>query len=108
MENTDHQDAKFVEVFNIGITLLKKFSANNDKINDLNLLHNATKKFMEALEIKKNRPEPYFYLAYTFYLLNELSFAMTYMRVVAFLEPAFPGLKYLRENLAHACINKHI
>lgn len=96
--NIENGESKYSEIFNKGLNALRKFSESST--NDLGTLQEAAEYFVEATELKKSRPEPYFYLAHIFYLLNEVSYALKYIRVVSVLEPAFKGLEQLKEMIS--------
>lgn len=66
---------------------------------DYDNLSDSMNTFVEAIEIKKNRVEPYFYLSYIFYLLNDLDQAVNYLFIATNLNNQFEGLAELRENI---------
>jgi hypothetical protein len=98
--NQENNELKYAEIFNKGIYFMNKFAENSDTNGDLSLLFEASQLFTEALEIKKNRPEPYFFLTHIFLLIDEVSYALKYLKVLSFLEPSYPGLEDLKAMIS--------
>ena len=104
-ENIQERENNYNALFHEGMNCLKIFSENENSKNDLSLLHQAAKYFTEALEIKKTKAEPYFYLAYVFYLIQQTEYAINYLKVVAYIDPEFPKLENLREKINKSLLN---
>lgn len=67
--------------------------------NEMENLYCSATKFSEALEIKRNRAEPYFYLAHIFCVLGELEKSIKYMQMANYIDPKLEGLDELRTNI---------
>lgn len=93
--NEQSAEDRYSELFNKGIFYLRKFSDTTAN-DDLELLQKAAEFFTETFEIKKNRVEPYFYLAHIFYLINEVEQALKYIKIATFIDSNFPGLEHLK------------
>jgi hypothetical protein len=78
------KDEKFEEVFNQGLYYISEFSENP---NDKDKLSIALDFFSEAITIKRNRAEPYYFFAYISYLLNDISLAEKYFKISSYLNP---------------------
>lgn len=63
-DKEDKFDFKYKITFEQGLNFLRIFSERIEP--NQNLLKAAANKFFEAIEIKKNKAEPYFYLSYIF------------------------------------------
>ncbi|MFN4151650.1 MAG: tetratricopeptide repeat protein [Candidatus Sericytochromatia bacterium] len=100
-QNLDDKDKSYTLLINKGISYLKVFSEENDKQNDINLLHEAAKYFTDAIELKKHKAEAYFYLAYIFHLIDKNDYALNYLKVVSCIDPEYPNLKNLKEKIAN-------
>lgn len=88
-------------LFNKGVSYLNIFSYENNG-NDKLLLHKAAISFTKAIELEKDKPESYFYMAYIFYFMKEFAFALKYLRVVSYLDPQFHALNELKNNILSA------
>ncbi|MFN8576090.1 MAG: hypothetical protein U0354_04475 [Candidatus Sericytochromatia bacterium] len=93
---------KYVNLFNEAILIF--FQAVEDIETDYGyeLLQEAAEKFSEAIEIRKSKAEPYFYLSYIFLILGDLSSALKYFKVVEFMKPDLNGLATLKSKLESA------
>ncbi|MFN8673144.1 MAG: hypothetical protein U0457_13830 [Candidatus Sericytochromatia bacterium] len=78
------KDEKFDDVFNQGLQAISEFSENP---NDKDKLTNALDLFSEAISIKRNRAEPYYFFAYICYLLNDINLAEKYFKISSYLNP---------------------
>lgn len=78
------KDEKFEEVFNQGLYYITEFSENP---NDKDKLSIALDLFSEAIIIKRNRAEPYYFFAYISYLLDDISLAEKYFKISSYLNP---------------------
>ena len=73
---------------------LDSFSEGNG-----NSLIEAVKKFSEAIEIKKNRPEPFFFLSYIACIDQNTEVAIKYFQAAKLIDPEFPGLDEIKNQL---------
>lgn len=55
--------------------------------------------FSKALEKNESDHEIYFYFAYIFYLIGNLKKSVDYMKIVKVLNPQYPGLKILSNDI---------
>jgi hypothetical protein len=95
----EDKEQKYSALTAKGMNYLKIFSESTNSNNDSDLLCDAATSLTEALEIKKNNAEPYFYLAYIFYLMKQESFAEKYLEIVTYMQPDYPGLDSLKEKI---------
>ncbi|MEK7433230.1 MAG: hypothetical protein AABZ74_08880 [Cyanobacteriota bacterium] len=96
-DNNKKFDDKFYFLINKGTSSLEKFALddNSEKEN----LKDAMIFFNEALELKKSKPEAYFYLGYISYLLNEKEIAKNYLDICTSIDTNFPNLQVLRNKV---------
>jgi Tfp pilus assembly protein PilF len=85
----------YQEVYNNALESLNTFAQNS--YFDLDSLRLAADKFAEAANIKKNNPEPYFYLAYIFNYIGNKELAHQYMEIVDHMAPEMRGVKTLKK-----------
>jgi Tfp pilus assembly protein PilF len=83
------------EIYNEGLDALNEFASNS--FFDVDNLRKAADKFSEAITIKKNNPEPYFYLAYIFNYIGNKELASQYFEVVDIMAPDLRGMKTLKK-----------
>lgn len=96
-ENSKKFEDDYNLIFNQGIKLFRDFV--NDTRKPKNTLQEAAEAFGSALKLKRNKAEPYFYLAYIFYLLKEQSLAIKYLQCAKVIEPDLPGMSILEKNI---------
>jgi hypothetical protein len=72
-----------------GLDKLKEFQ---EKTNKETLLH-AANFLIESLKFEKNQAEPYFFLAYIFYIMDNNRLALKYLKICELINPGFPELK---------------
>jgi tetratricopeptide (TPR) repeat protein len=101
----ESSDVKFNLLYHEALDALYLFVSKTEY--DKESLKKAAEKLAAALEIKKSRAEPYFYLAYIFYLLGKLHLALDYLKVAAFINPDLPGIAALKEEIAAAADLNH-
>lgn len=77
--------------------IFKDYASN--PTNNSKKLRESTKLFIDALRIKKNRVEPYFYLSYIAYLNNDLNTAVKYFQIAELISPEYNNLEKLRKYL---------
>ncbi len=82
-KRTDNSD----ESYNQGLKILEEYKQNPD----INLLDQAGKKFIEALEFNKEHIQSLIYLSYIFYTLNNDETALKYLDMVFALESNLPA-----------------
>jgi tetratricopeptide (TPR) repeat protein len=96
-ENSKKFENDYNLIFNQGITLFKDFVDDTRK--SKNTLQEAAEAFGIALKLKRNKAEPYFYLAYIFYLLKDQSLAIKYLQCAKVIDPDLPGMSILEKNI---------
>ncbi len=94
LERDEANIDKFNELCNKGMEDLDSFSEGNG-----NSLIEAVKKFSEAIEIKKNRPEPFFFLSYIACIDQNTEVAIKYFQAAKLIDPEFPGLDEIKNQL---------
>jgi tetratricopeptide (TPR) repeat protein len=97
-DRDDKTDEKFYKAYSEALDLLKVFVKKQHY--DKNCLREAADKLADALEVKKNKAEPYFYLAYIFYLIGHTENAVQYLQIAALINPDLNGIETLRKELA--------
>lgn len=98
VNNTETQD-KYQIVFNEGLTLFLEAVYDIDSDYGFDLLKESAEKFSQAISIRKSKPEPYFYLAYIFFILQDISLAIKYFKVAEFMKPDLDGLAVLKKYI---------
>jgi len=88
-ENQEDSEKKFDELCSDGLESLEAFSANTQN----QYLKTALEKFIKALEIKKSKPEPYFYLAVIAYISGDVELTDKYLDIIREIEPDFQPMK---------------
>ena len=91
-------DFKYKITFEQGLKFLKVFSERIDP--DPNLLKSAANKFFEAIEIKKNKAEPYLYLSFIFNYFDEKELSLNYLKVATTLNPNIEGKDLLIKRIS--------
>lgn len=89
---------KYQEYIKKGKSLLIKAMENLQKDSSIEFLRQSAINLTKCTEIKKDRPEPYFLLAHIFSMIEEQKMALSYINVVNFIDPEYPGLKELKES----------
>lgn len=97
--NSSIKEEEYNILFEEGMFFLKKFTFSENQSEDTNLLHQSAIRFTKALELKQSKADNYFYLAYIFYLMKEVSLALNYLKVVTTLDPSFKGLEELKNRI---------
>jgi Tfp pilus assembly protein PilF len=87
VENTVEYD----KVYSEAIQLFEQF----DETLSAELLKQAGKKFVEALSFRKDKAEPYFFLAYIYFLFAEDDLALEYYEFAKNLDSSLKGLAEL-------------
>lgn len=64
--------------------------------------------FSKACELRPSKPEPYFYLAYMFYLASDSVKAIKYLKAVSLINPEYPNLEILREDILNSIESKDV
>lgn len=95
--NYDKLEDKFNKILNEALFALESFA--ECPCFDFENLSDSMNLFVEAIELKKNRVEPYFYLSYIFYLLKDTTKAVNYLTIANNLNPNFNGLDDLRNKI---------
>ncbi|MFN8671820.1 MAG: hypothetical protein U0457_06995 [Candidatus Sericytochromatia bacterium] len=90
---------KYGIVFNDGLAIFFHAIDNIGSDYGYDLLEKAAEKFSEAIEIRKSKAEPYFYLSYIFFILKEMSLSIKYFKVSEFMNPELKGLEQLRKDI---------
>lgn len=96
-ETLDNHSEKFDLLISKALASLEEFASS--PCFDYDNLADALNYLLEAIEIKRSKVQPYFYLAYIFYMFNDLTRAVNYLLVATSIDPNFEGLKKLRENI---------
>lgn len=91
-------DFKYKIVFEQGLHALKRFSQIDEPNHDL--LKLAAQKFFEAIEIKKNKAEPYFYLSYIFSYFGQKEDALNYLKVATNINPDIEGKDVIVQQIS--------
>jgi tetratricopeptide (TPR) repeat protein len=78
------KDDEFNEVYNNGLYYIHEFTEKPENKDNLKL---ALEFFSEATTIKKNRAEPYYFLAYICYLIDDIPKAEKYFKISSYLKP---------------------
>ncbi len=68
-------------------------------------LQEAARLLAEVIKFKKANPEPYFYLAYIFYLMERNDLSLKYYKIAYSIRPDLPGLSKLRALLSEGTGN---
>lgn len=97
------KDDKFEEVYNNGLYYIHEFSENPENKDNLKL---ALEFFAEASTIKKNRAEPYYFLAYICYLVNDIPKAENYFKISSYLKPEQKYLMSLGRKISSKKMSK--
>ena len=96
VEEIQNQSAEREEnsqsAFNHAIDLLTEFQEKHDKV----ILLKAAHKLVESIRLEKNQIEPYFLLAYIFYILDNGKLALKYLKVAELIDPNFLEIKKLK------------
>lgn len=96
-DNYDKLEDKFNNILNEALFALESFA--ECPCFDFDNLSDSMNLFAEAIELKKNRVEPYFYLSYIFYLFKDTTKAVNYLTIANNLNPNFNGLEELRDKI---------
>lgn len=99
---TDLKENEFERLCGEGIYYFKLFAQNPEQTENL---ADACEKFTDAVEIKKSKPAPYFYLSYIAYLCKDISLANKYLRIVQIIAPDFPNIEVLRDLISSFNLN---
>jgi tetratricopeptide (TPR) repeat protein len=94
-ENTGKNENKAEISFNEGLKLLDEFHSNSDK----KYLEKAGDKFIETISFKRTMVEPYVYLAYIYYLLNEDKEALQYLKIAEEIDKNYSKINELKKML---------
>ena len=97
-ESQDHDEqleAEYQFFLLTGMSFLKIFTKNLNK----DSFDMAADNFVKATELKHNRAEPYFYLAWIFNIAKENETAVKYLKVARSLNPDLDGLSLLSEEI---------
>lgn len=88
-DKEDKNDIKYKIIFEEGFYLLQRFSEKTEP--QPQFLKLAAEKFFDAIEIKKNQAEPYFYLSYIFNYFGKKDQALNYLKVATNINPNIEG-----------------
>ena len=91
-------DFKYKITFEQGLNFLRIFSERVQPNEDT--LKAAANKFFEAIEIKKNKAEPYLYLSYIFNYLGEKELSLNYLKVATAIDPNIQGKDLLIKRIS--------
>ncbi len=100
IERDEISEDAFNSMVDEGIEMFFDFAS--DPSNESEKLVNAIEIFTESLNIKKNKPTPYFYLSYIAYLTGDLDVSIKYFQIVKVIDSNFPGLNKLQEQINQA------
>lgn len=89
----EKQLESFDDIYNQGL----QYFHESEKTDDINLLKKAADKFTEAIKYKSTQPEPYFYLAYIFYVLGKDQLTIEYLKMTESIDNNFPRLKAFKK-----------
>lgn len=90
-ERDEENDEKFNALYEGALNYLNIFADNPEENSES--LRDATEKFSEAIEVKRNRAEPYFYLSYIAYFLDDMELSLKYLQIAKQLNSDFQPLK---------------
>lgn len=93
------KDEHFEEVYNNGLYYIHEFSEKPENKENLKLALNF---FAEATTIKKNKAEPYYFLSYICYLVNDITLAEEYFKISSYLKPDQKNLMSLGSKISSA------
>jgi hypothetical protein len=74
------------------LQILQEFQEKTDKTT----LLQAANSLIESLKYEKNQVEPYFFLSYIFFILDNNKLALKYLKICELIDPTFPELKRLK------------
>lgn len=95
-QNSDEQlEAEYQFFLLTGMSFLKIFTKNLSKES----FDMAADNFVKAIDLKSNRAESYFYLAWLFNIAQENETAVKYLKVARSLKPDMEGLNQLSEEI---------
>ena len=93
---TNGNEAKSDEVLKDALKDLESFHnlpPNKEKLKDV------AKKFIEVIKFKRNRVEPYVYLAYIFFQINQNDLAVKYLKIARDIDPVYPQIEELKQMI---------
>lgn len=96
---------KYSNLYQEAIDLFKEAIENIDTEDGFNKLEEAAGLFAELTNIRKTKAEPYFYLSYIFFILEDLQLAIKYFKVANFINPDMPGLDTLKSGIEDSINN---
>ena len=86
--------------FNLALENINKFNNLQDRYNKKYLLL-AARYFSDCLKIKSNFAEAYLGLAYTFFIIDDISNAFKYIKLAEEFEPDSQIIKELKEKVVN-------
>jgi hypothetical protein len=95
MENkniTNESTKNSLNALKNALALLQQFQEKTDK----RTLLEAANSLIESLKYEKNQVEPYFFLSYIFFILDNNKLALKYLKICELIDPTFPELKKLK------------
>jgi hypothetical protein len=91
--NQEKLVGNYDEEYQQAVKYIQEFSETFDS----NILKKATEKFFNALKYKRTNIQPYFFIAYAAYLLDEIELAQKYVEFAEEIDKNFPFLEDLKE-----------
>jgi len=96
-ENKEDINKKYSLLYNAGLDSLEKYLSNSAK--EKIYLKNSILKFIECIELKKNKPDPFFYLSYIAYINRDIVLAKKYLKILELLDPNYLRLSFLKKKI---------
>ncbi|MEK7434025.1 MAG: hypothetical protein AABZ74_12895, partial [Cyanobacteriota bacterium] len=96
-EKIQSKDEHFEEVYNSGLYYIHEFAEKPENKENLKIALNF---FAEATTIKKSKAEPYYFLAYICYLVNDIPLAEEYFKISSYLKPDQKNLMSLGRKIS--------
>lgn len=101
-ENISSKDEQFENLYNNGLYYIHEFAEKPENKENLKL---ALGFFADATTIKKNRAEPFYFLAYICYLVDDIPLAEKYFKITSYLNPQQKNLMSLGRKISNSKMN---
>ena len=102
-EKIQSKDEHFEKIYNSGLYYIHKFAEKPENKENLKIALNF---FTEATTIKKSKAEPYYFLAYICYLVNDITLAEKYFKISSYLKPEQKYLMSLGRKISSSKMSK--
>lgn len=91
------KDDQFDDLYNQAFVFIKQFYDNKDC--NIDYLESASKCLVSAIEIRPSKAKPYLLLAYIYYIIQNTTLAVKYMKIAQQLDDKLPQIKQLQDLL---------